>query len=136
MAGLWAGDEQANDANTPLTSEFVTAFVKGGANGFALKGGDATRGALSTMFDGPRPRGYQPMRKQGAIILGSSRVHHGDSMAARPPPLHPHSRLGIGGDNSNRAIGTFFEGAITAGLSTDAADNAVQADIVAAGYGQ
>jgi hypothetical protein len=44
--------------------------------------------------------------------------------------------LGIGGDNSNSAIGTFYEGVITSGYSTDAADDAVQANIVAAGYGK
>jgi hypothetical protein len=44
--------------------------------------------------------------------------------------------LGVGGDNSNGAIGTFFEGAITTGYSTDAADDAVQANIIAAGYGK
>ena len=44
---------------------------------------------LKVLFDGSRPAQYQPMHKQGAIILG------------------------IGGDNSNRAIGTFFEGVIT-----------------------
>ena len=38
---------------------FVTAMVKGGANGFALKGGDATQGKLTTMWDGPRPQGSQ-----------------------------------------------------------------------------
>jgi hypothetical protein len=51
------------------------------------------------------------MKKQGAIILG------------------------IGGDNSAQSVGTFYEGAITLGYSTDAADDAVQADIVAARYG-
>ena len=51
------------------------------------------------------------MKKQGAIILG------------------------IGGDNSDQAIGTFFEGCITKGYSSDAADDAVQANIVAVGYG-
>ena len=36
--------------------------------------------------------------------------------------------LGIGGDNSNGGIGTFFEGAaMLAGNSTDAADDAVAA---------
>jgi hypothetical protein len=54
-----------NPTNTPVTSEFVTAMVKGGENGFALKAGDATTGTLTTMFDGPRPSGYQPMKKQG-----------------------------------------------------------------------
>jgi hypothetical protein len=43
--------------------------------------------------------------------------------------------LGIGGDNSNVSAGTFFEGAITAGFPTDATDDAVQANVVAAGYG-
>ena len=51
------------------------------------------------------------MKKQGAIILG------------------------IGGDNSDGAVGTFYEGAMTRGYSTDAADAAVQANIIAAGYG-
>jgi hypothetical protein len=109
--GLWAGANKVNNANTPLTSPFVTAMVKGGSNGFALKGGDATQGKLTTMWDGPRPNGYQPMKKQGSIILG------------------------IGGDNSDSAIGTFYEGCITIGYSTDAADDAVQANIVAARYG-
>jgi len=110
--GLWAGSEKVNPNNLPQTSEFVTAMVKGGINGFALKAGNAASGTLSTMWDGPRPAGYQPMRKQGAILLG------------------------IGGDNSDRAIGLFYEGVMTSGFSSDAADDAVQADIVAAGYGK
>jgi hypothetical protein len=52
------------------------------------------------------------MKKQGAIILG------------------------IGGDNSNGAQGNFFEGVMTSGYSSDATDNAVQANIVATGYGK
>jgi len=110
--GLWAGNNKVNDQNLPMKSEYVTAMVKGNTNGFALKASDATNGQLKTMFDGPRPNGYQPMRKQGAIILG------------------------IGGDNSNGAIGTFYEGVITSGYTSDAADDAVQANIVAAGYGR
>ena len=40
------------------------------------QGGDATKGALETMYDGPRPfypqgPSWQPMRKQGAIILAT-----------------------------------------------------------------
>ena len=50
------------------------------------------------------------MKKQGAIILG------------------------IGGDNSDAAIGTFFEGVITAGYTSDQADDDVQANIVSVGY--
>ena len=40
--------------------------------------------------------------------------------------------LGTGGDNSNAAVGNWFEGVMTARFSSDAADNAVQANIVAA----
>jgi len=110
--GLWAGNMRNNNRNLPITTEYVTAMVKGNTNGFTLKANDATRGTLQLMFNGPRPNGYQPMKKQGAIILG------------------------IGGDNSNSAIGTFYEGVMTTGFSTDAADDEVQANIVAAGYGK
>ena len=113
--GLFAGQSLArNDANTPLSYEYVTAMIKGRAGHFAIKGADAQSGALKTMYDGGRPTiaGYNPMKKQGAIILG------------------------IGGDNSNSAVGTFFEGAITSGYPTDAVDDAVQANIAAVGYGK
>ena len=63
------------------------------------------------MYDGARPNGYAPMKKQGAIILG------------------------IGGDNSNTAGGEFFEGVMTSGNAPAATDDAVQANVVAAGYG-
>ena len=43
--------------------------------------------------------------------------------------------LGIGGDNSHASAGSFFEGVMTSGHPTDHADNAIQANIVAAGYG-
>ena len=87
-------------------------MVKGKQGNFAIKGGNSQSGSLKTMYDGARPaNGYNPMKKQGAIILG------------------------IGGDNSNNAQGNFFEGCITAGASSIATDDAIQANIVAAGYG-
>ena len=113
--GLWAGggSEHVNARNHALNHTFVTAMAKGGApaagSGFALKGGDARAGALDTFYEGPYPPRYA-MKKQGSVILG------------------------IGGDNSNGGTGFFFEGAITAGYSTDATDAALQADVVAAGY--
>lgn len=110
--GLWAGHDQVCKNNTPITADFVTAMVKGKAGGFALKGGDAQSGRLETLYEGERPNKYNPMKKQGAIILG------------------------IGGDNSNWAIGTFYEGVMTSGYSSDATDDAVQANIIAAGYGR
>jgi hypothetical protein len=42
--------------------------------------------------------------------------------------------LGIGGDDSNGGGGNFFDGVMTSGYSSNATDNAVQANIVAAGY--
>lgn len=42
--------------------------------------------------------------------------------------------IGIGGDNSNKAQGTFYEGIMTSGYPSDATEDSVQADIVAAGY--
>jgi len=110
--GLWAGNTKAYAGNPSMTAEYVTAMVKGGSNGFALKGGDAQAGALKTLYDGPRPNHYQPMKKQGSIILG------------------------IGGDNSDRAVGTFYEGVMTTGLTSNATDALVMANIVAAGYGK
>ena len=83
---------------------------------WALKAGDAQTAVLTTVFEGKRPcpipiiSCYSPMRKQGAILLG------------------------IGGDNSNGGVGTFYEGVLTAGYSSDAADEAVAANIAAAGY--
>ena len=111
--GVWAGSQTpVNPNNTPIDAEFVTAMVKGKAGGIALKGGDAQSGGLKTLYEGVRPRGYEPMKKQGAIILG------------------------IGGDNSDAAIGEFFEGVMTAGYTSSAADNAVAANVVNAGYGK
>jgi hypothetical protein len=40
------------------------------------------------------------------------------------------------GDGSNYGVGTSFEGCITFGLPSDATDDAIQANIVAAGYGR
>jgi non-reducing end alpha-L-arabinofuranosidase len=56
------------------------------------------------------------------------------------PSLRPHCQgaiiLGIGGDNSAGAVGTFYEGAMLQGYTSDATDDAMQANIVAAGYGK
>jgi len=110
--GLWAGNERVNPDNMPVVADYVTAMVKGKAGGFALKGGNAQAGKLTKLYEGVRPNHYNPMQKQGAIILG------------------------IGGDNSDWAIGTFYEGVMTAGYSSDTTDDAVHANIVAAGYGR
>ncbi len=91
---------------------FISAWLKNnGRTRFALKWGDAQSGGLHTIYIGALPRGYAPMRQEGAIILG------------------------IGGDNSHSSAGSFFEGAMTSGFPTNRTDNAVQSNIVAVGYG-
>ena len=92
---------------------FVTAVAKGEPHHWTSMGGNAQSGDLSVMFNGPRVNAtYDPMRKQGAILLGN------------------------GGDNSNGSQGTFYEGALTAAgtFPSDATDQLVQANVVAAHY--
>jgi hypothetical protein len=53
---------------------FETAVAKGEPHHWTSMGGDAERGALSVMFDGPRVNStYDPMRKQGAVLFGQWR---------------------------------------------------------------
>jgi hypothetical protein len=85
-------------------------MIEGGANQWEILGGNAQSGTLFTGYNGVRPSGYNPMKKQGAIILG------------------------IGGDNSKGADGTFYEGVMTSGEPSSTTEAAVQANIVAAGY--
>jgi hypothetical protein len=56
------------------------------------------------------------MKKQGAIVLGSG----GDCCAT----------------NTNLSDGTFYEGCLVSGYPSDATENAIQANIIAAGYGR
>ena len=44
-----------NNRSRPLPYDFVSLTLKGRTDGFVLKGGDATSGKQTTMFDGPRP---------------------------------------------------------------------------------
>ena len=97
-AGLWGADV-VESTEPSIKHAFVTAMVKGDSGPspghWAIKGGDATAGDLTVYWDGPRPTRAArtkrfpngtdaPMKKQGSIILG------------------------IGGDNSNGAVGTFY----------------------------
>jgi hypothetical protein len=110
--GVFSGANYGNNSgDQTITDHYVTAIVEGEPNHWAIKAGNAQSGALTTMYNGVRPKGYNPMHKEGAILLG------------------------IGGDNSKKSAGTFFEGALTSGYPSDATENAVQANVVAAGYG-
>ncbi|KAF2011194.1 carbohydrate-binding module family 42 protein [Aaosphaeria arxii CBS 175.79] len=111
--GLFSGQNPKNNAGDPSISfRFFTTILKGGPNKWAIRGANAASGPLSTYYNGMRPSvsGYNPMHKEGAIILG------------------------IGGDNSVSAQGTFYEGVMTSGYPTDATENSVQENIVAAKY--
>ena len=99
-----------------ISWRFVTAFADGEPHHWRSMGGDAQNGGLKVYYDGGRIRNprnsYDPMRKQGAVLLGN------------------------GGDNSNGSSGTFYEGAMTVAgtFPTEETNLAVQANVVAARY--
>jgi hypothetical protein len=106
-----AGNNSPNRGYTGVNFPFVTAMEKNnGTSNFTLKYGNANSGGLTTGWSGPLPNGYSPMKTDSSILLGT------------------------GGDNSNSGVGEFFEGAVTAGYPSDATENAVQANLAAAGY--
>ncbi|KAF5251084.1 hypothetical protein FANTH_3846 [Fusarium anthophilum] len=110
--GLFSGQGSGYNPGDPsIESRFVTAFLKGdSSNLWSLRGGNETAKSLSTYYSGPRPDGYYPMDKQGAIVLG------------------------IGGDNGNLDQGTWYEGVLTSGYPSDKTEDAVQANIAQAGF--
>jgi non-reducing end alpha-L-arabinofuranosidase len=102
----------ATSQNLAMPYPFVTGILTNpGSKTFTLEGANATSGGLTTFYAGPTPPGvgYSPMRQQGAIILGS------------------------GGDQGT-SDGEFFEGAMTIGVPSSAAEAAVQASIVSVAY--
>jgi hypothetical protein len=117
--GMFAQNNTSKNQNDPTqTSKYVTAILKNnGTTEFALRGGNAASGSLATYYKGALPGGWSPMKLQGAIVLGSG----GD--CCKP------------GGGANLSIGTFYEGAIVFGYPADSTENAIQANIVSAGYG-
>ena len=109
--GLFSGQGAGLTSADPTTNyRFTTAMIEGESNQWAILGGNAQSGSLATDYSGVRPSGYNPMHKEGAIILG------------------------IGGDNSKGSAGTFYEGVMTSGYPSSSTEASVQANIVAAGY--
>jgi len=109
--GLFSGQGARQNTGDPTTNyRFTTAMIEGESNQWAILGGNAQSGSLATDYSGVRPSGYNPMHKEGAIILG------------------------IGGDNSKSSAGTFYEGVMTSGYPSSSTEASVQANIVAAGY--
>lgn len=117
LVGCVTDSPNNKSCDIPIISwRFVTATADGEPHHWRSMGGDAQEGAMKIIYDGKRvqnPRNsYDPMRKQGAIILGN------------------------GGDNSNGSQGTFYEGAMTeAGtFPSEDTNQKLQANIVAAKY--
>ena len=112
--GMYEGNSSNTPSNTSVTGiSWVTAMLKGpSGNQFGLKAGNAQSGTLAVKWNGTRPTpNYSPKGLEGALILGT------------------------GGDGSSGGTGTFYEGAMTIGNPPDSVDDAIQANIVAAGYG-
>jgi len=99
-----------------ITWRFVTATADGEPHHWRSMGGNAQEGPLKVYYDGGRIKNdrnsYDPMRKQGAILLGN------------------------GGDNSNGSSGTYYEGAMTAAgtFPTQEVQQLIQENVVAAQY--
>jgi hypothetical protein len=114
LVGCVNDDKSKLCANLPsLGTRFVTAVTKGKPGLWATLGGDAQRGLLTVMYEGRRiDASYDPMRKQGAVILGN------------------------GGDNSTASQGTFYEGAMTAPRTypSNETDQLVAQNVAAARY--
>ena len=111
---MYAGNDTFNPMSAPVNFDFVTISLRGEKCEMSLKAGNAQAGDLAVKYDGGRPThgDYNPMRKQGGLVLGT------------------------GGDNSDRALGIFYEGAMTKGYASSATEDTIQASIVTAGYGK
>jgi hypothetical protein len=117
VGGVNASPNDKYLPNLPsINWRFVTAMGDGEPHHWRSMGGDAQQSDLKIMFDGPRVindrKSYDPMRKQGSILLGN------------------------GGDNSNGSQGTFYEGAMTAPgtFPTKETNQKIQNNIIAAMY--
>ena len=110
--GMYFSNTGNNPSSIPSeTGSFLSAWEKNnGTTNFTLKFGNGQSGGLTQSYSGALPNGYDPMKVQPSIELGT------------------------GGDNSGEGDGEFFEAAAVSGFPSDATENAVQANIVAAGY--
>ncbi|HEY6726788.1 MAG TPA: arabinofuranosidase catalytic domain-containing protein [Polyangiaceae bacterium] len=116
--GIVSGSNTSQNPNLEsLPFPYVTAMEKNnGTTEFAIKGASATAATLNTYYQGALPAGKNPMKKEGAVLLGAG----GDCCYS----------------NNNASEGTFYEGAIVSGYPSDATDDAIHANIVETGYGQ
>ncbi|WP_084315873.1 arabinofuranosidase catalytic domain-containing protein [Actinospica robiniae] len=110
--GMYFSNTGANPSAYPSeNASFLSAWEENnGSTNMTLQYGDAQAGGLIQTYSGALPNGYNPMKIQSSIELGT------------------------GGDNTSLGTGEFFEAADVAGFPSQATQSAVQANIVAAGY--
>lgn len=107
--GVFAGPNAGLGANTANTGNL--AYLTGVLSkcdctaNFVIKGASLPVAAWTTWYSTSLPTGYAPMLMEGGLSLGE------------------------GGDGSNAGAGAFVEGVIIGGKTTDAADNAVMANV-------
>ena len=117
---LAAGASIRPAANLSLenTTTFTGLVEMSDVHFSAVVGGTVDASSLpAEAFDYPYRRGYQAVAIKGG---SNNAVRH----------------VSLRANNSDGAVGTFLEGAVTAGFAPDAADAAVQASVVAARYGR
>ena len=110
--GMYFSNTGANPSAYPSENgAFLSAWEENnGSTNMTLQYGDAQSGGLIRTYSGALPSGYDPMKIQSSIELGT------------------------GGDNTSLGTGEFFEAADVSGFPSQATQSAVQANIVAAGY--
>ncbi len=96
------------NTNPSVTYDMVTTLFKhDGTAHWAMKNGNAKSGALAVSIELPTlPKGYSPLKQEGGLGLGE------------------------GGAGDSNGTGGFSEGAVIAGETTDAVDDAIQKSIV------
>jgi len=112
-AGCLECTATGENPNPSVYHDIVTMFGKhNGVDHWQLKSGNAQEGALMVNIDEPAlPAGYSPLRQEGGLGLGE------------------------GGAGDPNGSGGFSEGAVIAGETSDATDDAIQASIVSV-YGR
>jgi hypothetical protein len=122
--GVWAGGSVSgnpgygsmndigplNPNNPSLKVPFALGFLRVNSTSYAIHAADlSTATVLKKAYEGPVPTGIAVNHKGGIV-------------------------LGVGTDNSNNSLGTFYEGAILAGYPDDDTNLAVMKNVQAVGY--
>jgi len=113
--GVWAGGSGGSNTNNPMNPsmkgvQFALGILHTPVGKYALRMADTSKATdLTTAYDGNIPSG-KTWGNAGGITLG------------------------VGGDNSNNASGTFYEGALTNGSPTNDTDLLIMKNIQAVGY--